>query len=255
MTALKIWVDAQESQPILVFASGFLTEAEINEPLQSWTESILRFATERGWSAAGVYWGSRGFRHLAYDYKDARSIPFDIVTNWRSAKENIETAALKLKDYLSAFKGRDIYLVGHSLGARLWLRVCEILPKHSIKKLILLAPACKQTDFDFNKITEANKEPTVCFYSKDDFVLTKLYPLAESPQAFVCSALGVLPLKIASVAIVTQFGYSKMKNKALGAYVHKIKNFKFVDASDKFNRSIGHLTYMDMLYPILKSEI
>lgn len=252
MATLKIWADATKpKQPILVFASGFLTEAEIDQPLETWTEDIIRYATERNWNVAGVYWGAKNKAHILSEFKDLNSAPLTIVEAWQTAKSNIEHAAHKIVQALSFVKDQDIYLVGHSLGARLLLRVCELMPKKSIQKLVLMAPACTQRDFNFERIRENVKNTSVCLYSEDDIVLTKMFPFAESPQSVVCASMGILPKKVALLTVSAQFTFSKLKNKALGAYEHSIPNFKFLNASKIFEKQIGHLTYIKVVYKIL----
>jgi len=255
MTALKIWIDADPQQPILIFASGFLTEAEIDTPLEAWTEDVIRYATERGWAAAGVYWNCKNIKQLSAEFTSLRTSPLDLVQAWSMAKSNIEDAAQHISQWFMHFQNRDVYLVGHSLGARLFLRVCELMPAQTIKKLLVLAPACKRTDFKFERVTTAIKDKSVCLYSEKDIVLTQMYPIAESPQSLICSSLGLLPKAFGTFAIATQYSISKVRNKAIGASAHQIDKFEFVDASRSFGRDVGHLTYMKLMYSILKRHM
>jgi pimeloyl-ACP methyl ester carboxylesterase len=256
MVALKFWADATKpKQPLLVFASGFLTETELSAPLETWTEDIIRFATEHNWNVAGVYWGSKNRMQLLSEYTGFATAPLSLVEAWQEAKSNIEPTAQKLVEWLSALKDQDIYLVGHSLGARLHLRICELMPPRSIKKMLLMAPACTEMDFDFERIRAALRAPSLCFFSTHDVVLTKLFPFAENPQSVVCASLGLLPKHLAALAITAQFSYSTFKNKALGASAHTISSFEFIDTSKLLEKPIGHLTYIKYVYQILKNHL
>jgi len=99
---------------------------------------------------------------------------------WKEAIINSENAAKKLYRHL-LLENKPHILIGHSLGGRIALRVCEMALSSAkpLHKTIALAPAIGQNELSWNTFNKCTHNDLEILYSKKDKVLKYLFPIGQ----------------------------------------------------------------------------
>ena len=250
--ALKILIDNKGDKPMVVLALGFLTEKTIDNFDRDWLPGLQRFCVERGYGLAYFYWDSKNLGSLLSTFqlnnRSGSEAALDtLVKAWNDARTNADLSVNMLHEMLKILNGKEIILLGHSLGARILLKLASEAPPKSFKKLIALAPACSVSDIDTQAILKSVMGRSTIVYSASDWVLNILYPLAQSPMdissAFQSKvhALGAL--------VKTTNTLLNPPIRALGACAHNTPLVE-LDATI-FAQQMGHLDYYKYARKIL----
>lgn len=178
---LKIWETAKESNnPLLIFIAGYLNETTANSETEGWAKPCIEYAKEQGYSVGLVYWKSQSLFDLIPQSLSIFDIATTGVKSFTRAKEKADSEAQVLANYLTQIQ-RPIILVGHSLGARIAIKVAECIT-FKLKALVLLAAAIEENSCNLDKVYKNVIEKPIVCYSKNDMVLSYLYSFAKNPK-------------------------------------------------------------------------
>jgi len=133
---------------------------------------------------------------------------------WKEAIINSENAAKKLYRHL-LLENKPHILIGHSLGGRIALRVCEmaLASAKPLHRTIALAPAIGQNELSWNTFNKCSHNDLEILYSKKDKVLKYLFPIGQGSLDKPVGLVGVpndYRSNIASID-VTDHGYYSPK--------------------------------------------
>ena len=103
------------------------------------------------------------------------------LSTWRRARASADAIQSDVIRYLQGIRS-PIYLVGHSLGGRIALRVAQTMPVH---KVLTLAPAVDIHSVDYALVAEHAAEKPSVFYSPRDRVLSTLFTCGQSPAKVI----------------------------------------------------------------------
>ena len=254
MFNIKYWVDdPNPKRPLLIAIPGFLNEREIEEPLSGWYEQTMRFAHENAFSAAGLYWNSRGLTNNRVNSLNPYKLSKGLLSTWRDAAKEADRLILPLRRTLKEID-RPVILVGHSLGGRIALKVAERFPKDKIQSLVVLAPAYESTICKYDKIESAVLNKIIVCHSKRDMVLQSLFTLGQSSRS-VLKGLKAFQTKDkwSMLGALSEIATHRMTNPPIGLYGIPSNRH-----SDKFIVSdcnpLGHLDYCGKLCEILNQN-
>jgi len=234
----------RETGPSILFVPGYLTgdSKGTGENIRDWIEPLKSFASSREMGLYCLLWDSGSTSELALMTTlkamgkvillGSGSLLADgiktIISTWkigqnhyRSKQELSDRISSKPLAWMSYFL-RPVYLVGHSLGARLILRAAMNLEDEYISGLIALAPPIKRKDVNLMAVSRAVKHSAVICYSKNDKILRHLFP---------GKALG---------------------NKGIDFSWGKVKG---LDISTFKSKNIGHCDYHKVVEPLLRKII
>lgn len=253
--ALKILIDAKPNKPVIVLALGFLTEKKIDKYDQDWLPGIQRFCVERGYGLAYFYWDSKNLGSLVHSFQitgfstrllsDAALKA--LVDAWREARTSADLSINILQEMLNVLKGQDVILLGHSLGARVLLKLASEAPPKSFQKLIALAPACSLSEINTQAVRMAVARRATIVYSASDWVLNVLYPLAQDPVDIDTAFQS--KLNALDTLVKTTNTLINPTARALGACAHN-SSLVELDAT-YFAPQMGHLDYSKHIRKIL----
>lgn len=169
-------------RPLLIMVPGFFTKPLTPGIIvdRSWDLGVISICKSHDLNGCVVNWNSGNILDLNFSVAslyNGRSLE-SALRSWRSACDNAEQCAVSLSQYIQTQKS-NVYLLGHSLGGRIALRVAESLP---LTRLIALAPAIDIHNVDYTSIVRSVAErPAVC-YSHRDRVLSTLFTCGQSPH-------------------------------------------------------------------------
>jgi len=253
MFEFKMWRDASSlERPLLVFVPGFLTEESVRNN-QAWVEQLVLFAIERDYAVGGVLWASNTLKGLLdIDTLSLASMSSNFVNQWSESARKSESVVGELLKMSSYFKGRKTHLIGHSLGARIALRVAEQAPQHTFHSVVAMAAACDPAFCDFEMIEKKTKRKPLILFSNADKVLEFLFPTAQNQKNF--SEIVQKAQSPTTLLLTIGAHYLANRNTSsalgyLGTASHAARN---IDASQLLNTKVGHLTYERLVRDILK---
>lgn len=257
--ALKVLVDGKPSKPLVVLTLGFLTKQNIDSFDRDWVPSVQRFCFERGFGLAYFYWDSKNLGSLVHTFKptELKALALSQATTqaissaWAEARASADLSLNMLHEMLSVFKQRELILVGHSLGARLILKLASTAPPKTYRQIIALATACDITELNIQTIKDSTTKGCISLYSTHDAVLKYMFPLGQDES--IQQQLNQSDLSLTNKLFQTATTLLNPKSRALGASAHQIK-IEEVDAT-AFSPQMGHLDYSKHIHKILSRLI
>lgn len=241
--------------PSLLFVPGFFTEPLVpGSPLDlSWDRQVQNTAQQYGINGYIVRWPAGNIRDISL-FRGAGAAQAAIESSikaWCTAKNRTNDVIEFLEGHLNR-SVNSIHLAGHSLGARIALKVAENLGAGSnIISLTALAPAISAKDLDFEKVASAaQKSPLVC-YSSRDRVLSTLFPCGEQSLDVLnlCRSSIYEPAKI--LQRVSRVLEKRSENPALGLVGVPSTYSHLFDSKDT---RLSHMKYASNLHNILSSS-
>lgn len=254
MFSIKYWVDdPNPKRPLLLIIPGFLNEKDIQQPLSGWYEQTLRFAHENAFSAAGLYWNSRGLTNNRVTSLNPYRLSKGLLATWRDAAKEADRIVMPLRRALKEID-RPIILVGHSLGGRIALKVGERFPKGKIQSIVTLAAAYESSVCKYDKIQSSVQNKVIVCHSQRDMVLQSLFTLGQSSRS-VLKGLKAFQTKDkwSMLGALSEIATHRVTNPAIGLY-----GIPSSHMSDKFIvqdcNPLGHLDYCKELCAILSQH-
>lgn len=185
MLSTNVYVQpSTQDAPLIILALGFLTESENSTIPNDWGVPLKELASQLGYELMYIHWNAQSLKHnQVKSVKDKYKLLKGTIATWRTAVKEADSTAIALREVLRKNRHRKVILIGHSLGARIILKSAEFLAKDTIDTLIALAPAYDQIECKFEKVCRAVKTPPIICYSKNDYVLTEMFGVAQASQA------------------------------------------------------------------------
>lgn len=172
-TGLEI-VKKEISNPYILFVPGFKSKGTSSEEYYSLIKDVFQES-----EIEIVRWESG-----------------NSTLDWQIAIDNAELFSENLFERIEKMepsKRENLVLIGHSLGGRIVIRTLAKLADQGckIRRGIFLAAAIPDDDSDISKAIKATCYPCVNIYSRDDYVLRKIYgTMGENTDAYMKCALG-----------------------------------------------------------------
>ena len=178
--------------------------------------------------------GSLSLRALGVGHKLAQKLQ----RTWREATLSADAAGAALYERVRAQAERSpdqaIYIIGHSLGARIALRFAELLSAQPLQAPVYIsawAPAIDQEELNWDAISRLPQAPEL-FHSPHDLVLKYLYKLGK------VSLTGIQALDIAALTLAMAQKNSAVGLNGAGSTYPQELQISLEDTA------IGHLTYL-----------
>jgi hypothetical protein len=253
--ALKVLVDGKPNKPMIVLTLGFLTKQNIDSFDRDWIPSVQRFCFERGFGLAYFYWDSKNLGCLVRSFQPtemkalalSQATTQTISKTWADARTSADLSLNMLYEMLNMFKQREVILVGHSLGARLLLKLASNATPKSYRQIIALATACDVGELNVQAIKDSTTKGCISLYSTHDAVLKYMFPLGQDEN--IQQQINQSNLSLTSKLLQTATTLLLPKSRALGAGAHQI-GIEEIDAT-AFCAQMGHLDYSKHIYKIL----
>jgi len=171
----------------------------------------------------------------------------DIYQAWYKAVQECDAKVQELSDYYQELgtKG-EVYVLGHSLGARLAIKALDHLSTHTMTNLPKVsgwAPALNADDTDWLSLNQLTNPPEILF-SEYDRVLKMIYPLGQ--DAHLTTPIHQF------LNIVTNTLKQDERKKAVGLIgppqeCHSLLAIS-LNLNDKKMSHLGYLPYADYLF-------
>jgi len=210
--------------PAIVTINGFLTEnIDVNK---DWQESLTKLYPDNIWFQ--IKWESKS-KTKSFASLFIYGVGGLIHNPWKIALKNAEMVGKSLFDVFYACpKEREYIFFGHSLGARMIYHFLlgnnDPLKKIKIKEVHLLGGAVENDEKMWQQTQEAVKEKIYNYYSVNDDVLKKAYPIGK----FKSSPIGLNKINCSNVININVSIY-------VGGHSKYVKNLHtFIYRSDGF---------------------
>ena len=155
-------------------------------------------------SAIELLWSTLGpilskAQHLSFDFLKSQLLKSagDIHDAWTHACQECDAQVPNLHRLIVEKSSMsDVYVLGHSLGARLALKTLNHQMKSSQRlayRLSAWAPAISQKDLDWSFLAQQHFVPEIA-YSQADLVLKLIYPIVQSfrPSGHILDILSLV---------------------------------------------------------------
>jgi pimeloyl-ACP methyl ester carboxylesterase len=181
---------ADPSSPVLIMVPGFFTQPIAPGVVidRSWDNSVASVCRTNHLNGQVLRWDSGNILDInlrASGLLGLKSLESALAT-WRKATESADLRSEEIAAYVRSIP-QDVYLVGHSLGGKIALRVAEQTP---VEKLITLAAAVDVNGVNYQSISaNVSTRPIVC-YSRKDRVLSTLFACGQSSNNVISAIRG-----------------------------------------------------------------
>ena len=207
---------AGSSSPVLIMVPGFFTQPIVPGVVvdQSWDNSVAEVCRTQNINGQIIRWDSGNFLNLdlrVTGFSGIRSVESALKT-WRQASANADARASEIATYIRSLS-QPVFLVGHSLGGRIALKVAEQTP---VEKLMALAAAVDIRSVDYEHISgNVRSRPVVCF-SRRDRVLSTLFTCGQSSRKVLSAIRGARVNPARALRDVASVIQSRATTPALG---------------------------------------
>jgi len=221
---------------------------------RAWQQELERMVDIERHELSCFHWASESLVGLFGScaqliYRERRSLSLSAVgvvhklaqklqRTWREATLSADAAGAELYERVRAQAERSpdqaIYIIGHSLGARIALRFAELLSAQPLQVPVYIsawAPAIDQGELNWDAISKLPQAPEL-FHTPHDLVLKYLYKLGE------VSLTGIQALDIAALTLAMAQKSSAVGLKGAGSTYPQELQISLKDTA------IGHLTYL-----------
>lgn len=178
----------------------------------------------------------------------AHSLGFNIYQTWKKAILQADQSVERLYQQISTYAEEDphspIYVIGHSLGGRIALRLAMMLAQQPIEvnvKISSWAPAIDQSDLDWQGLSMLDSPPEI-FYTENDLILKYLYKLGQTKLSGIKTLDGL-----------TLMAALAQQSRAVGL-IGADPSYETIHQHGLEDTSIGHLTYLSEMPIIFKKS-
>lgn len=234
-------------RPVLVMIPGFLTQPLAPGVVidRSWDNSVAALCRDYNLNGCVMRWDSGNV--LSFDLKlrsisSLKSIESALFA-WQRARARADAVCVEMANYLQSLDS-PIYVVGHSLGGHIALRVAQTVPAH---KVLALAPAVDIHSVDYSRIAELTNEKPTVFYSARDRVLSTLFTCGQSPAKLINALQGARINPAQALRNVASIIESRATSPALGlvgvppAHTHTFRSIKTQHRHAEYANHLGAL--------------
>ena len=231
-------------RPVLAMIPGFFTQPLAPGVVidRSWDNSVEALCRDYNLNGCVIRWDSGNVLSLDLNLRGISGLKSieSALSTWQRARASADTMFIEISNYLQSLNS-PIYIVGHSLGGRIALRVAQTIPVH---KVLALAPAVDIHSVDYPRVADLTAEKPTVFYSARDRVLSTLFTCGQSPAKIIDALRGARVNPSRALRNVASIVESRATSPALGlvgvppAYNHM---FRSIETSHRHAEYANHL--------------
>ena len=169
----------RQDRPLLIMIPGFFTKPLVQgTPIHdSWSVGVSTICRHSDLNGCVLHWDSGNILDLDLSFSgiyNGGSLE-SVLTAWRAACERADTCVAQVSEFIKN-SDKEVYLMGHSLGGKIALKVAETTP---IKCLISLAPAVDIHGIDYDSVSKSVETSPVICHSQRDRVLSTIFTCGQ----------------------------------------------------------------------------